>query len=175
MKNCYLLIICISLSSNLFSQKDIKIDFPCKNDSSIIQIKAFYNGYGKIFRHESEYNVDYFGNKLPHSFPDYVKDYELSYDEIIEVELLLKENPAIYTHYHINGNLKSYYRQYISYINYLDDVIVEVNLMNFKNKRKAKKYFSLWNKSLSDGNGHFYRVNHRTITINLSKRTIDRL
>lgn len=162
-----------------------EIIYPQKNDSSIIQIKAFYKGYGKVFVGNSDANKDIFGNEYPNYIvKDYKKDKKLKQDEIIKAELLLFENyNKLYSQDTRFSNdfiavkdpvkyLRYYYRQYIGFFNDKDEILVLIHLMNFGNKKMAKYYFKYWNKNFSIGFGDFYGKNQKTFLVNLTKNEI---
>lgn len=164
MINKTFLAIVITLLSSCASGQEVF--YPIPNDSSIIKLKSFYNGYGKVFKSESEANRDIFGNKYPGDFIEgFEKDLNLTIDQIIEAEKLLSEQIEI-------KELKNYYRQYLGFLNNEGDNIILINLLNFKNKNKSEKYFEHWKNSFLTGHGKFYEQNQQRFLVNLSKELV---
>jgi hypothetical protein len=162
-----------------------KISYPASDDSSVVCIKGFYNGYGKIFRDKAEAHRDHFGAELPDPFIEgYYKELKLTEAEILKAEGLLFEN---YNDVYANDerfnaydftvrdpkkHLKYYYRQYLGFTNEKGERMVLIHLMNFKNKKKASQYFRHWDKYFSIGTGDFYGRNQKTFIINLTENDI---
>ena len=115
MINRCLLAVILLLTSCASSQDVI---YPVSNDPSIIKIKEFYTGYGKVFKSESEANRDVFGNKYPGNIlNNFKEDLELTDDLILKAERLLIDKLK-------NNNLKHHYRQYLGFVNDEGDKIV---------------------------------------------------
>lgn len=64
-------------------------------------------------------------------------------------------------------------RQYYGYRTLQNDTIVVVNLLNFKNRKKAKRLFSDWKSEFVIGTGKPYEQNMLTLEINLTKSRIE--
>lgn len=169
----------------LFTAHAQRISYPVPGDSSVVCIKDFYTGYGKIFKDKAEAHRDYFGRELPDPFINgYSKGFKLMEEEILKAENLLFENyNEVYAHdkrfnthdftvRNPRKHLKYYYRQYLGFLNEEGERFVLVHLMNFKNKKKASQYFRQWDKYFSIGMGDFYGKNQKTFLINLTKNEI---
>lgn len=176
---CLFVLISFFYTSCLYAQE---LSHPFPGDSSIITIKAFYKGYGKVFKGNNEANRDVFGNQYPHPFVSgYKADAVLSAAEIIRAEQTLfeKYNQLLYNKYKLSPvkdvrkRFFRYYRQYVGFYNAEGDKMVLIHLMNFKQKRKAKQYFDSWDHNLSIGNGGFYESNQETFVVNLSKNELN--
>lgn len=153
------------------------VSHPFENDQSIVRLSEFYNGYGKVFKNFNEADGDD-NYPLP---KDYLKDLLLTDQLLIRIENIWMEdvnnfystipgkkiiikNPKKY--------FRHYYRQYVGYVNVTGDSIVVVNLLNFKNKIKAKKLFYDWKYYLNDGVGGSYEKNRDVFVLNLNKNCI---
>lgn len=154
-----------------------QVSYPFKNDHSIVSLHEYYNGYGKVFKNFNEADNDE-NYPLP---SDYFKDLLLTEQLLIRIENIWMEDVNNY-YSTIPGEkiiiknpkkyFKHYYRQYVGYVNLNGDSIVVVNLLNFKNKLKAKKYFDDWKYYFNDGMGGFYEKNRTSFVLNLNKNCI---
>lgn len=115
----------------------------------------------------------------------FVYSYSPSKSEILEAELLFytKYNLVMMSSNKVVGfELKpkvrkyflKHYRQYIGLINSKNEKLIFVQFLNFKNKRKAKKYFKYWDKTLVNGTGSFYEENTQTYIINITQNILYR-
>lgn len=149
----------------IITSKGQIITYPYPNDSSIIRIKAYYRGLGKVF--DENFNCDKVVNNC-------LKGIKLKNDDIVNVEQVL--NSKIIQHEkraQVKKIRKYYFRQYIGYIDGKGDSSVLVILLNFKNRNKALKYFPDWQKNASIGVGGFYGFNQILFKINLSQGTLE--
>ena len=149
----------------------------------VIELKGFYSGKGVIFSESEPY---------PFKDSDYKKPYTPSIEEIKKAEQFLFDNyyeykVKVFEHFEydkklIDKLLKTKYknpekvkkkfcrynRQYAGYISSSNDTIIYVGLLNFSNKKKAKKQFEGWQKKLLIGFGEYYEKNQEFYNINLS-------
>ncbi len=135
-------------------------------DTSIILLNDFYKGDGVILQNK------YFP---PFEISDFKSHYHPINSEIEDAEHIIKEqwNKLSYNEkYFRYKKLKYWNRQYFCYKTKNDEIIIITILLNFKNKRKAKKYFPNWKSELIVGFGSFYEKNTLMIKINITKRTI---
>lgn len=138
-----------------------------------INLKASYRGAGIIFA--SDY-------KLPIIIEDGAKRFNPSVSNVIKAEKLLLSNSddvkyddrliGMYEPSKLKKQLCSYNRQYVGYQNAAGDSIILINLLNFKNIRKAKEYFPDWERSYIFGFGDFYEKNQTTILVNLAQKQV---
>ncbi len=170
-----IIILAIILIVNSCKSYDYLI-YPYKSDKSIVSIHSLYSGYGKIFN-DIFTDVKYYGPPPK----DFSKNIELNQNMILESEkILFKDINNFYTKipgekiYFENPKkyYKYYYRQYTGYLNIEGDTIIYINLLNFRNKIKAKKYFYDWKSYFNNGMGYFYEDNRITYTINLNNQII---
>jgi hypothetical protein len=148
----------------------------------IISLKEYYCGKGVIF------DKDY---KYPFVEDDYDKAITPNRKQIIEAENLMDTHYYEYrksvldsfkSNYQLDKKFKNfdnvkkkffkYYRQYAGYTNKSNDTIIYIGLFNFSNKKKAKKYFEGWDKTLFLGSDGFYKENQEFYLINLTKGKI---
>jgi len=182
LKACFMLTY-ISLAHFSNAQE---LAYPCPNDSSIVRMKGYYHGYGKIFNKEHEANRDFFGNTYQKPFTeDYRSDYGLSRADLIRVESILlsryhkvmgDENvsPKRNSFKKARRNFKHYYRQYFGFLNNRDEIVVHINLLNFKNSKRANDYFPKWDQVFFRGFGRFYELNSESFIVNLTKGELER-
>lgn len=147
--------------------------------SQVIELKEFYSGEGVIFDNETQY---------PFKEKNFKKSITPDIQNIKEAEKLLSRG---YYQYRTNildsfGAPKSllnvelkkpknvikrfekYNRQYFGYTTKSNDTILTIVLLNFKNKRKAKKYFPNWKKEIQVGFHGFYEDNLEWYSLNLT-------
>jgi hypothetical protein len=111
------------------------VTYPNLKDSTIIQIKEFYEGYGKIFDSKNILNKEFFSLCLLSP----VQTFNLSNREIIQAEELFLSN------YGLNGKNKSkhslrknvkkfsnFYRQYVCYLNKKGEREVQIIFLSVK-------------------------------------------
>lgn len=67
---------------------------------------------------------------------------------------------------------KHYYRQYAGFINFNNEKIIFIGLLNFKHTRKSAKHFRNWENEIIVGFGEFYEKNSNMIFINIPSETI---
>lgn len=72
----------------------------------------------------------------------------------------------------VRKKLCKYRRQYIGYVNKQNDTIISINLLNFKKRRKAEKYFIDWKTSYIVGFDGFYYENMEYFDANLTKNEL---
>jgi hypothetical protein len=127
-KTLIFLILCVEGHSQV-------ITYPNPNDSTIIQIKEFYKGYGKIFDVRN-INQDFFPKCL---MKPLFKTVQLTKEEIIKAEMLFLSN------YGSNGKKKNkhslrknvkkfsdFYRQYVCHLNERGEKEVEIIFLGAK-------------------------------------------
>jgi len=183
MSKTYFLIFSLFLVSVSCKTTSVNVIYPYTEDSSIIRIKAFYKGYGKVFSSHMEANRDFFGNQYSTPIiPTYKEDFKLTPELIIETERLFFQeyNNALNEKYGLEENrekdpqrfFRHHFRQYLGYINVFGEKEVFFVLMNFKNKRQANKYFRGWDQNIALGTGPFFEKNERRFVVNLCKRSV---
>jgi len=170
MKSYILFLFSIFCSKLTFCQT---ISYPINMDSTIIQIKSLYEGYGKIFNQTD--NINHFGR---------LTNFRLSEDEILLVEKIFAEQ---YNQVQQNDNrtshnfkpckrvyqkYKKYYRQYMGYIDINQNRMVMLYLLNFTQKKMANEYFENWKEEPNSGTGYFYSRNVRKFKINISQKKL---
>jgi len=173
MKRNLLILLFCAIHVLVCGQKDVEF---INNDSSLIRIKGLYScGYGKIF------DTTYVWDDLLDS---YKSSSNLTTEEIIEAEeiminnyneVLEKDLRFDYINPKVKDpkrHLKYYYRQYVGYINDEGEKMIFIHLLNFRNKKKAEKYFSGWKNDIKIGVGSFYDKNQKFFIVNLENKTL---
>lgn len=167
----FLIIIHISLI-HTYAQ-DLAVEYV--GDSSIVKLKDYYKGYGKIF------NKSY---DIASTLDDYKCSFTPTINQIVQAEKMLisgynkvHEDDARFTNSDLTvknprKHLNHYYRQYIGLINNENQKVILIHLMNFKNGRKARKFFRDWDKRFSIGVGDFYDKNQKTFELNLDTENL---
>ena len=72
----------------------------------------------------------------------------------------------------LKDKLKNFKRQYIAYIDANKDSVIIVQLLNFKNKKKAKARFAGWEHEFIVSFDGFYEDNTVRFSVNLSKKLV---
>ena len=182
--NRYKHVLAIALTGLALIGKGQDVIYPYPKDSSIIQMKSYYRGFGKVFYKEEDVKKDFFGNAYPKPFsPTYQADFELGENDIVKAEKLLLNK---YFSARIDGHtkndfnkakkqLKSYYRQYFGYISKNNEIIIYIKLLNFRKKKSANKYFSKWDQVFFSGFGRYYEQNAESYIINLTTENVSLL
>jgi hypothetical protein len=151
------------------------IVYPERGDSSVIKIRDYYAGYGKIFYNFSQVvdNIEGAKKEMEVSISDVVKAEKILFDNYNEV--YRKDNRFSNFNYQVKNPKKylfTYYRQYFGFHNESNDRVVVIFLMNFKEYKKAKDYFINWKNEFAIGNGDFYEKNQKIFLVNLNKRNV---
>lgn len=153
--------------------------------SKMIELPKFYKGEGVIFNKSAPY---------PFKKSDYKKPYTPTIEDVKKAENFLFENYYDYelkvlTYFKYDKSLiqkllKSKYkepkkvkkkfckynRQYAGYINYSNDTIIYIGLLNFSRIKKAEQRFTGWKDELLMGFGDFYEKNQAFYNINMNKK-----
>lgn len=72
----------------------------------------------------------------------------------------------------VKNKFREYNRQYLGYIDQNGDKVILIQLLNFENRRKAKKNFPNWQNEFITGFGDFYERNVTIFTVNISDKTL---
>lgn len=141
------------------------------SQSKIISLEEYYSGKGVIFNKEYMSLLE---------IKDLKKAYTPTIDDVKKVETIFlnkynsergKQNLT-----KVNNPKKhfcKYNRQYLGYIDSNGDTIVIVNMLNFKNKSKAKKNFENWESEFIVAFGKYYEKNKFLFKVNLNKSTLN--
>lgn len=73
----------------------------------------------------------------------------------------------------VQRHFRKWRRQYVGLRNDQGDIFIVLNLINFCNKRKAKKYASDFKKDYISGFGGFYEKNTTSFIVNLNEQSLD--
>lgn len=155
------------------------VTYPNLKDSTIIQIKEFYEGYGKIFDLRSINNL----KLIEYSKKPPVKIIFLNEENILLSEkifciqynqVLSQDNRFIgFKPVNVKKKYRTYYRQYVAYEDVKGDKFVQIYLLNFKQKKIAEKYFYDWSECCpAIGFGDFYSRNQFFALINISSKKL---
>lgn len=151
--------------------------------SELIVLEDYYKEVGVIFKENY---------KPPFQISNYKESFTPSKEQIIDVENILVEQYNLSKKELIdNLNKKSeetfkypkhvknvkkklckYKRQYVGYYTTEGDIIISINLLNFKNKNKAKEYFPNWKDEYIIGLDGFYYDNIEYFSVNLSTKNL---
>lgn len=168
----------------LFLLLFINILLFAQNDTNNIIIENYkIKNIGKLFKKAVILNNSYDNVKHLYFFygiDSIIEPYTPTIYDIRNAELIFYKkyninylNSNHIDYYEITVNVRkkyiNYYRQYIGMITMNNEKIIFVQLLNFKNKFKAKKYFKNWDKELILGTGNFYEKNCDWYLINISK------
>lgn len=150
-----------------------------QNNSKIIEMDDY-------FRYESVvFTEDY---KAPFQISDFKKSFTPTESQLKEAEKLLKEQYNLSKRKivdslsnagreglkypdevkNVRKKLCKYRRQYVGYVNKDNDTIISINLLNFKKRRKAEKYFTDWETRYIVGFDGFYYKNMEYFDANLT-------
>ena len=148
-----------------------------------IELEEFYSGEGVIFDKSVKYpfgELDYEEPLTPSIksikeaesiFSEKYYDYKSALIEVYGIEAS-KINEDLKTPENVIEKFYNYNRQYIAYQNLSKDTIITIGLLNFKNKRKANKYFKDSETTIQYGFHGFYEKNQEWISINISRNQI---
>ena len=116
---------------------------------------------------------------IPILIPDKYSVFAPTESDIIAAEKIFFEKYAKYIKKEYGWKIKNvkrkfwrYNRQYIGLKDEEGNVYILIKLLNFRSKRKAKKYFPEWDKMYIVGFGKFYQKNVRTVVIDLSNKEL---
>ncbi|WP_411032420.1 hypothetical protein [Spongiimicrobium sp. 3-5] len=155
-----------------------------QGNSELISLKDYYRGESVIFK--KDYTPLVNRSNFKESFTptkEQIKEVEkmliaqYNSSKVSMVDSLRKKNPNENLVYpkpanNVKRKLCKYKRQYFGYIAKTGDTIISVNLLNFKNKRKANKYFSNWKTEYVVGFDGFYYDNMEYFNANLTKNKL---
>ena len=175
------------MKKTLLSSFLILFSFLCYSQdiSELIVLEDYYKEVGVIFKENY---------KPPFQISNFKESFTPSKEQIIEVESILfeqynlskkemvdnlnkkSEETLIYPKYvkNVKKKLCKYKRQYVGYYTTEGDIIISVNLLNFKNKKKAKEHFSYWKDEYIIGLDGFYYKNIEYFSVNLTTKKINR-
>lgn len=158
MKKQVFLILLLFKSILIIGQNKMAIVFIDKNiykDSCVI--------FTKYYRPSFEYNKTF--DRLNLFTPELseiskadellIKRYNIDLKSVTEVKNVKKK-------------FKYHRRQYFGYINDLGEKIVNINLLNFKNRKNSEHDFFEWRTEYIFGYGRFYERNTYTFEVNLN-------
>jgi hypothetical protein len=157
------------LSTANLSGQEVK--YPIKNDSSIVKIKEYYTGYGKVFNENKSGILSSLKGKS--IFNPNAEDLLLAeklmtekYTDLIKSDERAKSliNTEYSQHYY------KFYRQYIGIINNLGDKVIFIQLLKCC-KKKIKKCFPDWKQELPPMDEDMCTITI-AFTVNLTQRTI---
>ena len=131
---------------------------------------AFYKGYGVVFSDSV---------KIPFKLDSISSQASLTMQEVEEAESILNDQyngflDKLGVEQKYTKKLKFFYRQYFSFINLKGEKKVIVSLLYFKNKRRARRNFTGWDKEIFFGFGEFYEKNMRIYKVNLQKKKLEK-
>ena len=162
-----LIIFQIVLAGKLYAQQ---------SNVEYIQIPDFYSGKGIIF--SKDYKISFYIEEASNRFTpnkDQIHrseeilingyNYALQNDKRVSSFLVKSKN--------VKKELKSYYRQYIGYIDSQGNHKIIIHLLNFKCRRKAQKYFDNWKNEYIIGYGEYYEKNTKTFIVSLDENKLD--
>jgi len=154
-----------------------------QNDSQLIKLREYYKSEAVVFKESYKPPFEIMNYKKSFTPTEaqikeaeriLVEQYNLSKKEIVDS---INKNSKETLSYpksvkNVKKRLCKYRRQYIGYTTKENDTIISVNLLNFKNKSKAKKYFSNWEKEYIIGFDGFYYENIEYFNVNLTDKKL---
>lgn len=155
-----------------------------QGNSELVSLKDYYHGESVVFGNNYDPPVNRLNFK--ESFTpteEHIEEVEkilveqYNSSKIRMVNSLRRKNPSEDLVYpkpvrNVKGKLCKFKRQYFGYITKVGDTIVSLNLLNFKNKRKAEKYFPNWKTEYIVGFDGFYYDNMEYFNVNLTKEEL---
>lgn len=151
-----------------------------QENNELISLEDYYRGESVIFEksyvppfNRSDFKVSFTPTKEQIKEVEKILIEQYNSSKTRMVDSLRKKNPNENLVYpkpikNVKKKLCKYKRQYVGYITETGDTIVSINLLNFKNKRKANKYFSNWKTEYIVGFDGFYYDNMEYFNANLT-------
>ena len=144
--------------------------------ADVICIKDYYEGYGVVFPAGFIPEIQSAENIKLRRFTPTIKQIKLGEEILFSQYNAVHSNDVRFASFKPLEDVKQYFykwnRQYVGYVDEVGNLILEIQMLNFSNKRKANREFEGWQEKLLYGDGGFYAGNLRRFKLNLTGKKL---
>ena len=156
-----------SFECGIETQGNARVPFSIKYFFGLLLLICL-NGFGQTILNLNKNKTIVFGNLYR---PNFKID---SLKESIDPFPYLQISESIISS-QFKNKYKYFNRQYIGYLSTNNEIILVVQMLNFKHKRKVRElYYEDWERQFINGFGEFYEKNTALFNISITMKTIKR-